>query len=500
VNPRSTARAEGRAPALILAGLIVLAGALRFWHLGDWSFNSDETFTLRDSLAPSLSNPRPLLYYLNYHLVRPFTPLDELGLRLLPALFGVLAIPTFYLMNRRLVGTRAALFGSLLLTVSGLHVFYSQFARYWSLVFLLAAVYPYAVYLGLRERKYGLLALGIVTGALAVVAHPSTVLLLGGLGVWLLATYATSDRLRRLRSNAKLRWGAVLTAVLVGAVLLRAVRLLHGWIVAHDSGKAPTEFLLHLPGGQGVKQIALLMAYVESLTIPLVLIGALGIYLLLQQRDRSLGLLLACTFLFHVSVIVLLSFRTPAGLFYLVPVMPIVFTGAGVFLDRLAAIDWELRPRWVLPATVAVMVMAAGAPTLISQYRDGRRYDFRSAAAWLDTRLANGDVVYSDEFKVLLHYMPGSDVRRLRGDPADLVLSVQALHRTGQGKALWIVTPAPSHAFRTNPKLGSLRDWIYDNCRLRNTIGVGRVDFRQYHLQIFRCPMAVAREAVANSE
>jgi hypothetical protein len=107
-----------------------------------------------------------------------------------------------------------------------------------------------------------------------------------------------------------------------------------------------------------VKQIAFLMGYVESLTLPLVLIGALGFILLWQGRDRSLGVLLACMFVFPIAFIVLLSFRTPVGVFYLVPVVPIVFTGAGVFLDRLADLDWELRPRWLLPGVVATMVIA----------------------------------------------------------------------------------------------------------------------------------------------
>ncbi len=56
----------------------------------------DELYTLRDSLHPQLRNPRPLLYLLNYFLVRPLLPLDEFGLRVLPALFGVLAMPALY--------------------------------------------------------------------------------------------------------------------------------------------------------------------------------------------------------------------------------------------------------------------------------------------------------------------------------------------------------------------------------------------------------------------
>ena len=36
------------------------------------------------------------------------------------------------------------------------------------------------------------------------------------------------------------------------------------------------EFLLHTPGGQGIKQLALLLVYVQNLTPPFVLAGPAG--------------------------------------------------------------------------------------------------------------------------------------------------------------------------------------------------------------------------------
>ena len=50
------------------------------------------------------------------------------------------------------------------------------------------------------------------------------------------------------------------------------------------------------------------------------------------------------------------------------------------------------------------------------------------------------------------------------------------------------MAPAASHAFRATLKEGGLRQWIYDNCQLQNTLGRGRVDLRQHYLQIYRCP------------
>ena len=483
--PAERSDRSGTHTALLL-GIIALAIVLRFWRLGDWGFDSDEIFMLRDSIDIRPRNPRPLMYLLNHYLVGLFLPLDEFGLRVLPALFGVLGIPVFYLVARRLVGARAALFGAFLLATSGLHVYYSQFARYWTLVFMLCAVYPYAIYLGFRERNRPLLLLGIATAGLAALAHPASVLPAGGLAIWLLATYARRTRPERLWRERSVRWGLLVLVILAAAAGVRFIPLLRAWIVQRDTIPRG-EFLLHLPVTPGVKQALYLSAYVESLSLALALTGILGIYLLWQRRDRSLAVLLACMFIFPVAFLVLLSFRTPVSTFYLVPTLPIMFIGAGVLLDHLASVDWGLRPRWLLSFVLAVLIIAAGAPTLISQYRDGRRYDFRGAAQWLQKRMAPGDVIYSDQAEVTTHYLAGAQAQRLVADPQLLTQSVRRLKQSGA--SLWIIAPYSAQGgHRTNPRLGGLKAWIYDNCRLRHVVGVARLDFRVNELQVYQCP------------
>jgi 4-amino-4-deoxy-L-arabinose transferase-like glycosyltransferase len=493
---RVAPEAEGLAPVIILAGLTLLAFGLRFYRLGNWGMESDEVFMLRDSLRLSLGNPRPLMYFLNHYVVYPFLPLDEFGIRLLPAISGVLTIPVFYAMTRRLVGTRAALIGAFFIATSGLFITYSQFGRYWTLVFLLSCVFPYALYLGIRDGNGRMLALGSVTAVLAALAHPVSILLLGGLGAWIIVTYAKRDRLAELWGRKGVRWTVVVAVILTLIIAMRFVPMLQSWIRAHDRvpvSERGGEFLLHTPGGQGIRQLALLLVYVQNLTPPLILAGLLGIFMLWrQERSRSMALLMACLLVFPAAFILLVQIRTAVSIFYLIPTMPALFIGTGIFLDRLIGVETGLRPRWLLSAAVGFMIFADGAPTLISQYRDGKRYDFRGAARWLDERMAPGDVLFSDQPQVVAHYLPEKQVRRLVADPVRLARAADTLQQSGGKGLLWIVTPAPSHAFRTNPKLGSMNDWIYTTCQLRSTIGVGRLDFRQNYLQIYRCPPAAS--------
>jgi uncharacterized membrane protein len=475
---------------LLLAGLIVLAIALRFWRLGEWNFQATEIFTLRDSVTLRLGNPRPLGYWLNYYLVKPFLPLDEFGLRLLPAIFGVLAVPAFYFVSRHLLGARAALFGTLLLTVSHLHLNYSQLARYWSLVFLLSVIYPYALYIGVRERNRRALALGLVIGVLAALAHPVSVLLLGGPAL-LLVAQVRREHLTRLWSQNAARWTALLLVVVAAVIAWRFVPMLQGWITSHDKAPGAAQFL-HPSFKQGMKQLFFLTAFFEGLTLPLVLTGVAGIYLIWRERDKSLALFLASLAIFPVAFLTLITLRTPSSQYYLLPAIPVFFMGAGAFLDRLFDVDWRVRPRWLLPATVVAVVISAGVPTLLSEYLNGRRYDFRGMARWLEPRLAPGDIVFSDQPMVLAHYLPGTNVQHLLADTTSLMQAVRTLNHSEQGGALWIVAPSQGHTFRTNLKRGGLINWIYDNCQLRNITGKGRVDFRQQYLQLYRCPPAGA--------
>jgi hypothetical protein len=393
---------RGSALPLVLTGLILLALALRFWRLGEWNFEATEIFTLRDSLRPRWGNPRPLIYLLNHYLVGPFRPLDELGLRIFPALFGVLAVPALYFSTRRLVGTRAALLGALVLTVSSMHVIYSQFARYWSLVFLLSSIYPFALYLGLREGNRRALVVGAVTAVLAVLAHPVSILLVGGPAIWLAVIYLRPSRLQRLWTYPAFRWGTAVALVLLAIVVVRLIPLLHGWIEMHDQNPGMGQFLRGPKRGPFVKQAVLLTAYFESLTVPVVLGALVGVYAVWRQ-DRAPGTFLASLALFPLAFIALISARTPVSTYYLLPTAPVFFVGAGVFLDRVFAADWELRPRWLIPGTILVIFLSATMPTLVSQYRNGRRFDFRGAAQWLQPHLSDGDVIYSDQPMVLAH-------------------------------------------------------------------------------------------------
>jgi hypothetical protein len=283
--------------------------------------------------------------------------------------------------------------------------------------------------------------------------------------------------------------------VLLVALSYRLIPILQGWISMHDRNPGMGQFLLRRPVAQGLKQILLLVAYFEGLTFPLVLGAVVGIYLLWRERDRVLGLYLACLAIFPLAFIALISLRTPASTFYILPTAPVFFLGAGIFVDRLFALDWRSRPAWLMPVTITTMMVLAGMPTLFSQYRNGRRFDFRGVAHFIQPKLGQNDIIFSDQPMVLSHYLDSLKVEKLRHNPEPLMEALGGLERSGG--TLWVVAPAPAHALRTNLKQGGLAHWLYTNCQLQNIIGRGRLDFRQQYLQVFGCPPSSPRSVAA---
>ncbi|MDX6666169.1 MAG: mannosyltransferase [Solirubrobacteraceae bacterium] len=133
---------------MLLAGLLVLAAAVRFAGLGHQSFWLDEAFTerlLRHSFGdmlnvlPDSESTPPLYYVLAWPWARIFG-FGEAGLRSLSALAGTLTVLAGWAAARRLAGPAAALATAAVLAVHPLLVWFSQEARAYALATLFAAL------------------------------------------------------------------------------------------------------------------------------------------------------------------------------------------------------------------------------------------------------------------------------------------------------------------------------------------------------------------------
>src|SRR3954449_9425864 len=133
----------------IVAGLTVVAAALRFATLGVQSYHHDEIVTasriLRGSFwhamdAVGFSESAPPLYYALAWIWTQITGTGPWGLRSLSAIAGVATIPVTYLIGRELRGRRTGLLAAALVAVNPMLIWYSQEARAYALLAFFCAL------------------------------------------------------------------------------------------------------------------------------------------------------------------------------------------------------------------------------------------------------------------------------------------------------------------------------------------------------------------------
>lgn len=163
---------EHRNEILIVVALMIVAGFLRFYDLGQSPrvLDGDEGLvglSAQDTAAGRLSNPFELwenfgaLYLQFINFAFGFFGVSPFALRFFPAIGGVLAVPSLYLFARQIGGRRIALLTGALLTMSHVHIHFSRIA---SVAYIqgvwLAPLELYFLLSGLEKRKPWRAALG----------------------------------------------------------------------------------------------------------------------------------------------------------------------------------------------------------------------------------------------------------------------------------------------------------------------------------------------------
>ena len=238
---RRLASRLARPEPLVLGGILLLAAWLRFRHLGLQSYWFDESVTVQvihqpfskmiDSIAASESTP-PAYYLLAWLWTRPLG-VSEAGLRSLSAMAGLAAVPLVWAAGRRLVGVRAGLVAAGVVAASPTLVWYSQEARAYAPMVLLAAA-SFLLFLRAREEPRGSwLGAWALACAVALATHYFTAFLVlpeAGLLLW---------RWRRSRLGPVLRAIGAVAAAGLALVPLAVHQEASGrtaWIGASDAG------------------------------------------------------------------------------------------------------------------------------------------------------------------------------------------------------------------------------------------------------------------------
>jgi len=142
---------------LLLILAIVVGAAIRLYNLGAHNLWFDELFSLRFSnifnFQYIISNGIPGAYPALLHFWIVCFGKSEFALRSLSLLFGLLTILFSYKVGKAIFGAETGLVCAFIISLSPLHIWYSQEARYYSLSTLLVLMSFYYYFLALKKDR-----------------------------------------------------------------------------------------------------------------------------------------------------------------------------------------------------------------------------------------------------------------------------------------------------------------------------------------------------------
>ncbi|MBI5957018.1 MAG: glycosyltransferase family 39 protein [Chloroflexi bacterium] len=329
---------------LVTILIVGLAFLLRVYHLNGQSLWYDEGFSaflsqqgLAEITARTAADIHPPLYYYLLHLWIPLAGDGEFALRFPSAVFGVLSVPLFYQVGRRLFGNQIGLLSALMATLSPFYVWYSQEARMYTLVTLLGLCSSYLLLRllegyaargreplsGSSGRILSLWAGFMAINVAAIYTHFYALFLVAFQAIYLLIYGVSRARRGRLFWHACLAFGAIGASYLPwsGFVLTRYRADTSYWEGSLALGAMLRRVLLDFSTGHTVyepeaEKIAVVYLLVFVLGVGGSVALALGRWHLLEMGQISSWRPLAATFsILYVAVPVLLvyaiSFNRP---------------------------------------------------------------------------------------------------------------------------------------------------------------------------------------------
>lgn len=457
--------------------IVAVAAVMRIYGAIRFPFEQDELYTIDEAtnlfhtrLLPGIQ-ARPVFFLLEHPFATHLSTAEPV-LRVVALAFGVAGLWALWRFARDGMGGDGALLALVLAAISPWHLYASAFARYYSLIFLLAALGYWLLrraYDSDRPRDYAAALIPLLLGAWT---HPSFVFPLAG--AVLALTLVARDGAIRWRWPSPTAWRYLYAPLVAGSLVIA--------VVIHSL--APARTTVANGGDRGLMAtLRLVPAMVDWMTLTIAVAALAGIVLLLRSRApgrRRLGMMALLGSLAMVAALFALSFVTAIYADYGIAALPLVLVAAAYPVVWILENGDPARARAAAWA-VAAVVVAGVLPSTLSYLSDGTRFDYRPAyrriaAVSPTTQLLTWPIAQQRR------YAPALAARELPADSTVLSRTLDAR------RDLWIVTSVKRYGI-VGDDTGALARWLSDHCRQRDEYQRPRLDYRIYRVDLWRCTL-----------
>jgi len=402
--------------------LTAAAFCVRVPFLG-YSFYGDEGFSLLRDSSQLLTNTedrfRPLFFSLLY-LWRGIGFAGELGLRMLPLLFGVIQVPLAFLVGRKLRDEQLGLMLAVLVAASPMLIEFSQELRMYSMVAAIALSQAYVLLLLIEKFSWWRWACFVLIALAGVYTH---------LLYWLFLMGVTVTFLRERRQLPLWKgWSALAATVLLYLPnlpnLLRFQEARGDEYHIHFASAIPKILASFTVGFNyfrlGEQEAGRAVGTQDLwMNLPLALLVSVGGVVILWKtlwlhgRADERRVVWFGHELFTIPVLIATIASAVSGKYFLQPKY-LIFSTPFALLFIAAAFD-DIRNsqgRRIMAALGAIIVAIA----LMHYWQPesyGRKENWRTAAEVLDTAIgdSNALVLLPGHYRLLSYYAPGIEQR-----------------------------------------------------------------------------------------
>ena len=439
---------------ILLALITLLASLFRFYHLGTWSFWWDELNTVRDAVIfwdYDLLGRTPFRL-LNYLMLSNFE-INEWNARIMPAVIGIITIPILYFPIRKIYGKDIALLSLFLLAISPWHIYWSQSARFYTILLLFYTLALLIFYMAIEEDNPVYLIISMVLMGMAIVERFTSgliVIVIGLYLIFLLSPYFGRPKGLNIKNLLLLLIPGLISVVLIAPSFFTSITGFNAnWINNNP--------------------FWVLAGVVYYIGLPVICIGSVGAAYQVIKKKR-VGLLLSLNAILPIVVITIIStFMYTANRYMFITLTSWLILGAVAVKELLENVSGY--GKLFSLGVVAILILSPlSEDMLYFRYQNGNRDDWKSALNFVKQNKQPGDLVVSANPAIGDYYLGETTISMAKIDLDSLVNS---------NKRIWFVED-----FNVDEKWPRVHRWIRENATLVGVFDV-HLQARVFTLRVY---------------